>query len=129
MTTLSGIQWKEAVAGAVSGAATVLCLHPLDVVKTRLQVQESGTHRYHGTLHAVQTITKREGLHGLYAGAWPILSLVHVYVTCCVCLLRYLTGLWPTQRGHSCGAAFGLHARGSDYRQPPTTGSRSGVAG
>lgn len=66
---VSGVQWKEAVAGAFSGALTVLCLHPLDVVKTRLQVQESGTHRYHGTVHAVRTITKREGVRGLYAGA------------------------------------------------------------
>ena len=32
------MQWKEALAGAFSGALTVLLLHPLDVVKTRLQV-------------------------------------------------------------------------------------------
>ena len=62
-------QWKEAVAGAVSGALTVLLLHPLDVVKTRLQVQEAGSHRYHGTVHAVRLIAKREGVRGLYAGA------------------------------------------------------------
>ena len=71
------IQWKEAVAGALSGAVTVLMLHPLDVAKTRLQVQESGYSRYRGAVHAVRTITRREGLHGLYAGA-------HVNLHMCV---------------------------------------------
>ena len=62
------VSWKEAVAGAISGALTTLFLHPLDVVRTRLQVQESGSNRYRGAVHAVRTITKREGVHGLYAG-------------------------------------------------------------
>ena len=62
------VNWKEAVAGAISGALTTLLLHPLDVVRTRLQVQESGFSRYRGAVHAVQTITRREGAHGLYAG-------------------------------------------------------------
>jgi Mitochondrial carrier protein len=68
------IQWKEAVAGAVSGALTVLALHPLDVIKTRLQVQESKpdrgfASRYKGAIHAFRVIQRREGIRGLYSGA------------------------------------------------------------
>lgn len=78
---LQYIQWKEAVAGAVSGALTVLVLHPLDVVKTRLQVQESKPEkgfasRYKGALHAFRVIHRREGIRGLYSGAWVV--LIHV---------------------------------------------------
>lgn len=64
------VKWKEAVAGALSGALTVLLLHPLDVIKTRLQVQEKGiSNRYHSTVHAFRTIRMREGVRGLYSGA------------------------------------------------------------
>jgi hypothetical protein len=63
------IKWKEAVAGAVSGALTVLLLHPLDLVKTRLQVQEKGFSHYRSVIHAFKTISYREGVRGLYSGA------------------------------------------------------------
>lgn len=70
---LEYIQWKEAVAGAVSGALTVLALHPLDVIKTRLQVQEAKpdrgfASRYKGAVHAFRVIQRREGIRGLYSG-------------------------------------------------------------
>ena len=68
-----GFKWKEALAGALSGALTALSLHPLDVVKTRLQVQEGSSRRYRGPLHAVRLITRREGVRGLYSGLTPSL--------------------------------------------------------
>eukprot|EP00892_Ulva_mutabilis_P011245 jgi/Ulvmu1/8493/UM044_0027.1 len=71
---LEHVKWKEAVAGAFSGALTVLLLHPLDVIKTRLQVQEKGiSNRYHSTVHAFKTIKAREGVRGLYSGLAPSL--------------------------------------------------------
>lgn len=73
---LEHVKWKEAVAGAVSGALTVLLLHPLDVIKTRLQVQEKGiSNRYHSTVHAFKTIKMREGVRGLYSGAHALMTI------------------------------------------------------
>lgn len=59
------------LAGAASGflAGVVVC--PLDVVKTRLQAQESGTH-YRGFLGTFKTIFREEGLSGLYKGVVPV---------------------------------------------------------
>lgn len=65
------IKWKEAVAGATAGAATALALHPLDVVKTRMQVQELGCRTYSGALNAIRVIGRKEGVRGLYAGLAP----------------------------------------------------------
>ncbi|OVA06192.1 Mitochondrial substrate/solute carrier [Macleaya cordata] len=67
-------QWEEATAGAVAGFATVASLHPLDVVRTRFQVNDgrvSNLPLYKNTGHAVLTIARTEGLKGLYAGFYP----------------------------------------------------------
>lgn len=59
------------LAGAASGflAGVVVC--PLDVVKTRLQAQESGS-RYRGFLGTFRTIFREEGIRGLYRGVVPV---------------------------------------------------------
>lgn len=66
---------KHAVAGVSAGCVTVLTLHPLDVIKTRLQVQDGlpGSSAYRGALNAASTIVREEGLRGLYAGLTPAL--------------------------------------------------------
>ena len=61
---------KEAVSGATAGFVATITLHPLDVIKTRLQVQDLSK-TYDGTVHAFKTILKREGARGLYAGLTP----------------------------------------------------------
>lgn len=45
------------------------CLYPLTLVRTRLQVQTSHS-LYSGTLNALTTIVKYEGLSALYKGYW-----------------------------------------------------------
>ncbi|KAA8531928.1 hypothetical protein F0562_006355 [Nyssa sinensis] len=67
-------QWENATAGAVAGCATVSFSHPLDVVRTRFQVNDgrvSNFPTYKNTPHALFTIARSEGLRGLYAGFYP----------------------------------------------------------
>nr|XP_023888798.1 folate transporter 1, chloroplastic isoform X1 [Quercus suber]POE65748.1 folate transporter 1, chloroplastic [Quercus suber] len=67
-------QWENATAGAAAGFATVAAMHPLDVVRTRFQVNDgrlSTLPSYKNTAHAIFTIARLEGLRGLYAGFNP----------------------------------------------------------
>mmetsp|Transcript_18186 Transcript_18186/g.46015 ORF Transcript_18186/g.46015 Transcript_18186/m.46015 type:complete len:332 (-) Transcript_18186:246-1241(-) len=70
-------QWQHALAGGVAGLTSVLMLHPLDVVKTRLQVQD-GTPRtelpaYRGMVDAMRSAMRTEGWRALYSGLSPAL--------------------------------------------------------
>jgi len=57
-------------AGAFSGILSALATHPLDVVKTRLQVQfgrpRSQSLKYYGTFQSLALVWKEEGLRGLW---------------------------------------------------------------
>ncbi|KAK4490678.1 hypothetical protein RD792_001370 [Penstemon davidsonii] len=67
-------QWENAAAGAAAGLATVTFSHPLDVVRTRFQVNDgrlSNLPTYKNTPHALFTIARTEGLRGLYGGFYP----------------------------------------------------------
>ncbi|XP_044469155.1 folate transporter 1, chloroplastic isoform X2 [Mangifera indica] len=67
-------QWENAAAGAIAGFATVAAMHPLDVVRTRFQVNDGRVFNlptYKNTAHAILTIARLEGLRGLYAGFFP----------------------------------------------------------
>jgi len=95
MTTVSRVGgmetrwWRDATSGAAAGMVSVLALHPLDVIKTRLQVQDGVDRRaaaYRGTVHAFRTVARQEGARGFYAGVVPAVvgSTVSwgVYFTC-----------------------------------------------
>lgn len=67
---------KHAFAGCTAGVSTVLALQPLDVIKTRLQVQDGAggiIPAYKGTIDALQHIVKEEGWRALYSGLTPAL--------------------------------------------------------
>ncbi|XP_071692654.1 folate transporter 1, chloroplastic-like [Rutidosis leptorrhynchoides] len=67
-------QWKNAAAGSAAGLATVTFSHPLDVVRTRFQVNDGRNPHlpsYKNTSHALFTIARSEGLKGLYGGFYP----------------------------------------------------------
>lgn len=71
--------WGSAVAGAAGAVLANALVYPLDIVKTRLQVQMKRTptsaaanpaddEHYTSALDAITKIVKAEGLPGLYAG-------------------------------------------------------------
>jgi len=57
-------------AGATAGVIADAAMHPIDTIRTRLQVQ-SGTGIYRSTSHAFATIVRNEGWAALYKG-FPI---------------------------------------------------------
>ncbi|KAI8606649.1 putative mitochondrial folate carrier protein Flx1 [Dissophora ornata] len=63
----------QALAGFTGGAVSTICLHPLDLIKTRFQVNASqSSPRIGGTLRSFQQIFRNEGFrHGLYRGLTP----------------------------------------------------------
>ncbi|DAA79744.1 TPA_exp: putative Mitochondrial carrier protein [Trichophyton benhamiae CBS 112371] len=71
--------WQSAVAGATGAVVANALVYPLDIVKTRLQVQvksqkllkgdvSDGTVHYDSTIDAIKKIFADEGLSGLYSG-------------------------------------------------------------
>ncbi|KAF7116771.1 hypothetical protein CNMCM5793_005328 [Aspergillus hiratsukae] len=68
--------WGSAVAGATGAVLANAMVYPLDIVKTRLQVQvksdktdgSDGTIHYESTLDAINKIVENEGIEGLYSG-------------------------------------------------------------
>ena len=62
------------LAGAGAGFFVTAFLHPLDLIKTRMHVQEIGGRRlphYSNLWHAMRTILRLEGVSGLYQGVAP----------------------------------------------------------
>ncbi|TPX48056.1 hypothetical protein SeLEV6574_g02264 [Synchytrium endobioticum] len=58
------------VAGAIAGVSEILCMYPLDVVKTRLQLQV-GSEGYTSIADAFSKMVKNEGFGVLYRGIIP----------------------------------------------------------
>ncbi|KAL5727483.1 hypothetical protein ACHQM5_000675 [Ranunculus cassubicifolius] len=64
------------ICGGLAGSTAALFTTPFDVVKTRLQTQIPGSlYKYNGVLHALQEISRQEGLKGLYRGLTPRLVM------------------------------------------------------
>jgi hypothetical protein len=70
--------WGLAVAGSTGAVIANAIVYPLDIVKTRLQVQvkrhpsdishTTNDRHYEGTMHAILSIIEDEGITGLYSG-------------------------------------------------------------
>ncbi|PFH54950.1 hypothetical protein XA68_11412 [Ophiocordyceps unilateralis] len=67
--------WGRAVAGAAGAVFANFLAYPLDIVKTRLQVQDGGSTsaaddglHYTSTWNAISRIVAEDGIRGLYAG-------------------------------------------------------------
>jgi len=63
----------EAIAGIGAGLISTLALHPLETVKTRLQVHDGKllTLKHNGTFRTMLDIIKTDGYKGLYQGLSP----------------------------------------------------------
>lgn len=59
----------KAVAGSLGGLVESVCLQPIDVIKTRLQLDHSG--RYNGVVGCGRTIAAEEGVGALWKGLTP----------------------------------------------------------
>jgi len=60
---------KYIIAGAIAGFCEVVCMYPLDVVKTRMQLQgQGGQVLYKNMFHAFGSIFRQEGILKLYRG-------------------------------------------------------------
>jgi solute carrier family 25 folate transporter 32 len=64
-------QLLHALAGAGAGAFSKTLLQPLDLLKTRMQVQDPAAGAYRGVLHGIRSIYASGGVVGFYAGLGP----------------------------------------------------------
>ncbi|XP_003744741.1 mitochondrial folate transporter/carrier [Galendromus occidentalis] len=65
------VQYNHLVAGITGGVTSTLVLHPLDLLKIRLSVNDGRLKSrpyYHGIKNAIKTIYKEEGIRGMYRG-------------------------------------------------------------
>eukprot|EP00887_Chlorella_sp_A99_P003004 scaffold9.g3004.t1 len=62
----------KAVAGSLGGIVEACMLQPIDVAKTRLQLDKSGA--YKGMVHCIRTVAKEEGVPALWKGLTPFIG-------------------------------------------------------
>lgn len=67
--------------GGISGVVATFVTHPLDLVKTRMQLEGELRARteykaqYHGLIHAMSVIARTEGIRSLMKGVVPAILL------------------------------------------------------
>lgn len=76
---MSGLNWKPFVYGGLASIVAEFGTFPVDLTKTRLQVQGQSIDvrfkeiKYRGMFHALFRIYKEEGILALYSGIAPAL--------------------------------------------------------
>ncbi|XP_022971508.1 mitochondrial succinate-fumarate transporter 1-like [Cucurbita maxima] len=61
--------YMKAVSGSLGGVMEACCLQPIDVIKTRLQLDRAGA--YKGIVHCGATVSRTEGVRALWKGLTP----------------------------------------------------------
>lgn len=61
--------YMKAISGSLGGIMEACCLQPIDVIKTRLQLDRSGA--YKGIVHCGGTVVRTEGVRALWKGLTP----------------------------------------------------------
>ncbi|CAM6082946.1 unnamed protein product [Calypogeia fissa] len=61
--------WLKALSGSLGGVVEAMCLQPIDVIKTRLQLDHAK--QYQGIVHCGRTVIQTEGVRALWKGLTP----------------------------------------------------------
>ncbi|XP_075671253.1 uncharacterized protein LOC142640840 isoform X2 [Castanea sativa] len=103
------------VAGGSAGITAASATYPLDLVRTRLAAQTNVIY-YRGIWHTLQTITKEEGVLGLYKGLGATLLGVGPSIAISFSVYETLRSFWKLHRPDdstilvslSCGSLSGI---------------------
>lgn len=68
--------FKQIIAGSCGGILLVFAGHPMDTIKTRMQINNPKHPLYSSTLDCVKKIYRKEGVRGFYSGLQAPLILV-----------------------------------------------------
>ncbi|RMZ52788.1 hypothetical protein APUTEX25_000907 [Auxenochlorella protothecoides] len=71
-TVVAASPTVKAIAGSLGGIMEAVLLQPIDVIKTRLQLDSRG--RYSGIFHCGRTIAAEEGVRSLWKGLTPFVG-------------------------------------------------------
>eukprot|EP00936_MAST-01D_sp_MAST-1D-sp1_P002606 g2606.t1 len=106
---------SDFVLSGTSAVLAICCTNPVDVVKTRLQLQgermKISPRQYRGVGHALVTIARAEGLRGLQRGLAPACLLQFSNVSMrfgCYAVLKRWTHVDPAQGASSFAASIAL---------------------
>lgn len=66
--------------GGLSGFTSCIICYPLDLVRSYLTVQTTGT-QYKGIVHTMTAVVKNDGVRGLYRGLAPTLIVMTPYIS------------------------------------------------
>ncbi|XP_022637695.1 mitochondrial substrate carrier family protein B isoform X2 [Vigna radiata var. radiata] len=104
------------VSGGMAGITAATSTYPLDLVRTRLAAQTNFTY-YRGIWHALHTISKEEGILGLYKGLGTTLLTVGPSIAISFSVYESLRSFWQSNRSNDSPVAVSL-----------ACGSLSGIA-
>ncbi|GLJ42359.1 hypothetical protein SUGI_0877260 [Cryptomeria japonica] len=102
--------------GGAAGVTAATFTYPLDLVRTRLAAQTKVMY-YKGITHALYTISREEGIKGLYKGLGATLLGVGPNIAISFCAYETLRSFWEFERPHDSPVAVSL-----------ACGSLSGIA-
>ncbi|KAL1348383.1 hypothetical protein HN51_024378 [Arachis hypogaea] len=104
------------VGGGLAGITASASTYPLDLVRTRLAAQTNTTY-YSGIFNALQTISKEEGIFGLYKGLGTTLLTVGPSIAISFTVYESMRSYWQSNRPNDSAAVVSL-----------ACGSLSGIA-
>lgn len=106
---------KDLIAGTVGGVSQLVCGHPLDTIKVKLQSQPAHLPKYAGAFDALKQTLAADGPRGLYKGMGPPLATVAAFNALLFAVRGRMEALLRPQPGAPltvnqqvvCGAAAG----------------------